>query len=123
MIDRTELLRMIMENNPGQPAAYILEQYAVYLKGLAEISGVGVVTSPMPEVADLLTQSESIASPKSERENLTRGYTKRNLKVKPDDAILDDKILCCVCGKECQTLTERHLATHNGLTREGYIKL
>ena len=47
----------------------------------------------------------------------------RYLKVKPANAIQDDKIYCCICGKESLTLTERHLASHNGLTREGYIKL
>ncbi|MDE7065621.1 MAG: MucR family transcriptional regulator, partial [Desulfovibrionaceae bacterium] len=40
-----------------------------------------------------------------------------------EEAIQDDKILCCICGKERQALTEKHLMSHNGLTREGYLKL
>lgn len=126
MIDNMELLRMIMENNPGQPASFILEQYSIYKAGLTEINS---RFSSGPTTADALENlvhgdaGEPAPVAKPEKESLTRGYTKRSLKVKPDDAILDDKIFCCICGKECQTLTERHLATHNGLTREGYIKL
>lgn len=125
MIDNMELLRMIMENNPGQPATFILEQYAVYKAGLTEINGRFSAGSPTSDVADVLAQAElqEAPAPKAEKESLTRGYTKRSLKVKPADAIQDDKIYCCVCGKECQTLTERHLASHNGLSREGYLKL
>ena len=126
MIDNMELLRMIMENNPGQPATFILEQYAVYKAGLMEINGRFVAGAPMAELVEAAAQAEqqeTMQAPKAEKESLTRGYTKRSLKVKPADAIHDDKIICCICGKECQTLTERHLASHNGLTREGYLKL
>lgn len=126
MIDNMELLRMIMENNPGQPASFILEQYAVYKAGLTEINGRFSAGAAITEVTEALAQAElqeSGQSAKAEKESLTRGYTKRSLKVKPGDAIQDDKIMCCVCGKECQTLTERHLASHNGLTRAGYLKL
>lgn len=126
MIDNMELLRMIMENNPGQPASFVLDQYAVYKAGLTEINGRFSAGTQTSEVVDVLAQSgvqESVQTPKKEKESLTRGYTKRSLKVKPADAILDDKIFCCVCGKECQTLTERHLASHDGLSREGYLKL
>lgn len=126
MIDNMELLRMIMENNHGQPAPFILEQYAIYKAGLTEINSrfSGGVTSPETvENMSAIDATEKVPAPKVEKESLTCGYTKRNLKVKPADAIQDDKITCCICGKECQTLTERHLVTHNGLTRAGYLKL
>lgn len=125
MVDNMELLRMIMENNPGQPAAYILEQYAIYKAGLTEINTRFASGMLVTEVIEGIAQPEVVeaAPAPKEKESLTKGYTKRSLKVKPDDAIQDDKIFCCICGKECQTLTERHLSTHNGLTREGYLKL
>ncbi len=118
MIDKTELLRMIMENNPGQSPKFVLEQFNVYLKGLDDVHA-GTFVSAAPEAVDVV-EPALVKEPKS---SLTCGYTKRNLKVKPETAIRDDVIICCLCEKEGKTLTEKHLATHNGLTREGYIKL
>ncbi len=128
MIDKTELLRMIMETNPGQPPNVILEQYSLYLKGINDIHGgnchnSGALAS-MTSACPTESQEENIEpATKEAKPSLTCGFTKRKLKVKPADAIKEDKIICCICGKEGQTLTERHLITHNGLTREGYIKL
>ncbi len=125
MIDRTELLRMIMETNPGQSPAYIMEQYAIYLKGLEGIH----IASNLSSFGNALPDTEVNEDVKAQnlkkeiKKSLTCGYTKRNLKVKPEDAITNDKIICCICGKSGQTLTSRHLVTHNGITPEGYKKL
>lgn len=137
MIDHMALLRMIMENNPGQPPSFILEQYAIYKAGLTEINSrvagkvvcadVVVERQTPPETQEYAptstSTSTSIPAPQVERDALLCGYIKRQLKVQPEEAIQDNKIICCICGKECQTLTEKHLSTHNGLTREGYTKL
>lgn len=126
MINNMELLKMIMETHPEQPPAFILEQYAIYKAGLAEINTRLASGEQVGDVVGAINVSEAAeAAPvqKTEKESLTRGYTRRNLKVKPEEAIQDDKIFCCICGKECQTLTEKHLVSHNGLTREGYLKL
>ena len=127
MINNMELLKMIMETHPEQPPAFILEQYAIYKAGLAEINTRLASGEQVGNVVESITVGETTeAAPpaqKTEKESLTKGYTRRNLKVKPEEAIQDDKILCCICGKECQTLTEKHLTSHNGLTREGYLKL
>lgn len=117
---------MIMENNPGQPASFVLEQYAIYKAGLTEINSRFAGVAVLADVMEGFAQVEAIASaaePKAEKPSLTCGYTRRNFKVKPDEAIQDDAIYCCICGKKCQTLTERHIASHNGLSREGYLKL
>ncbi len=124
MIDRTELLRMIMETNPGQSPAFILEQYTSYLKGLTDIHGETFAPQGALCTEGKECKQEEKVEEKSAKPSITCGYTKRNLKVKPEDAIKEDKIICCICGKEGQTLTERHLMTkHNGITREGYLKL
>jgi predicted transcriptional regulator len=57
------------------------------------------------------------------KESLTRGYTRRSLKVKPQNAITKDAIICCICGKSMNSINARHLASHNGLTKAGYLKL
>ncbi len=120
MVDKTELLRMIMETNPGQSPAFVLEQYAAYLKGLDGIHG--------PASAGTIVENDESTSntdegKKETKTSLTCGYTKRMLKVKPEDAITNDKIICCICAKEGKIITSRHLATHNGITPEGYKKL
>ncbi len=121
MIDKTELLRMIMQNNQGQSPKFVLEQYNIYLKGLEDVhAGTFINATPMSTEQTETTETQPVKETKA---SLTCGFTKRNLKIKPEDAIRDDNILCCICGKECKTLTEKHLATHNGITREGYIKL
>ncbi len=122
MIDKTELLRMIMENNPGQSPAFILDQYTVYVKGLNNISGENFLAQTLDNENQELTLENNVDE-KQVKPSLTCGYTKRKLKVKPEDAIQRDVIICCICGREGKTLTERHLSTHNGLTREGYLKL
>ncbi len=126
MIDKTELLRMIMENNPGLSPNAILEQYDIYLKGLDNVHAGSFISSTAVTVenVEMLEQSsKNTASAKGAKTSLTCGYTKRHLTIKPEDAIGDDTIACCICGKTYKTLTERHLAIHNGLTREGYLKL
>ncbi len=122
MIDRTELLRMIMETNSGQSPEYILHQYAQYLKGIEDIHGcVGTALVASPNLIE--GQEEIAETAKEKKASLTCGYTKRKLKVKPENAITEDSITCCICGESGQTLTERHFNKHNGLTREGYLKL
>ncbi len=121
MIDKTELLRMIMETNPGQSPAFVLEQYATYLKGLDNLHGACAPSlSSIQEMGDISQNNEV---KKETKASLTCGYTKRMLKVKPENAITNDEILCCICGESRKALTSRHLATHNGITPEGYKKL
>ncbi len=123
MIDKTELLRMIMETNPGQTPTFVLEQYASYLKGLTNIHGDNFTSLNVANDENQECEKEVNSEEKQAKPSLTCGYTKRKLVVKPDEAIQRDVIYCCICGKEGKTLTERHLAKHNGLTREGYLKL
>ncbi len=122
MIDKTELLRMIMEANPKQSPAFILEQFSAYLKGLTNITGecLSSVGSSTEKVDGVTDENADNKQPKT---SITCGFVRRKLKVKPEGAIQRDKIICCICGQEGQIITERHLAKHNGLTREGYIKL
>lgn len=49
-------------------------------------------------------------------------YTKRDLVVKPQAAITDEHIRCCICGQERHILTSRHLAQH-GITVDEYKTL
>lgn len=49
-------------------------------------------------------------------------FSRRDLVCKPEEAITDESIRCCLCGKEGSSLTSRHLAQH-GISVEEYKKL
>ena len=49
-------------------------------------------------------------------------FSRRDLVCKPEEAISDESITCCLCGKEGSSLTSRHLAQH-GISVEEYKKL
>jgi predicted transcriptional regulator len=70
-----------------------------------------------------VSQEKGAEAPKPEKESLAIGYSRRSLKVKPQDAIQKDSVFCCICGKSMHSINARHLSAHNGLTREGYLKL
>ncbi len=124
MIDQTQLLRMIMENNKGKSPAFILEQFSEYLKGLNLIHGDSLDSQNSTCAENKECKKEEKTQEQTTKNSLTCGYTKRNLKVKPETAIQKDQITCCLCGKAGKVLTERHLKSkHNGLTRQGYLKL
>lgn len=73
--------------------------------------------APEPEIVETVEviEPEPVEPPK-------KRYTKRMLKVKPQDAITEDYIKCCICGEERQSLTAKHLANHE-ITVEDYKKL
>ena len=123
MSENMELLRMIMENNAGQSPSFILKQYAIYKAGLTEINKkCGTQLTP-ENMEALAATTDAVTAGKDAKSSPTVGYTKRSLKVNPAEAIQQDKVICCICGAERKTITSSHLATHNGLTREGYLKL
>ncbi len=124
MLNDIELLKLIMDRNLRQSPQYILEEFAQYKAGIAEINAKlakGDVFVAASQEANESVELPVAAEPK--KLTITRGYTKRSLKVKPEDAVTDTSIACCICGQTFKTLTTRHLATHNELTKEGYLKL
>lgn len=49
-------------------------------------------------------------------------YTKKDLKIKPQNAITEDIIYCCICKEPRQILTAKHMDAH-GITIEEYKRL
>ena len=64
-------------------------------------------------------KEETISEPKRSQR---KKYTRRNLVVKPEEAISEQEIACCICGKTFQNLTTKHIQSHD-LTVEEYKKL
>ena len=123
-MEQLELMTAIIESNPGisvEDAWKVYRELVTRAHTLNSQLRTGEAGS-LPETASNGGQPAPEES-KPVKESLTRGYTQRSLKVKPQDAIQKDTITCCICGKIMTSINTRHLASHNGLTKEGYLKL
>lgn len=116
-LEDKDIFKGVCERFPDKPMEFIMAQYALAKK-----------LNRMIE-KDLDSEEEERTEP-CECETVeiveevapAKRYTKRSLRVKPQDAITDDSIFCCICGIERQTLSAKHIAAH-GLTVEEYKKL
>jgi len=121
-MEELELMTAIIQSNPGinvDDAWKMYRELVTRVHALNSQLKVGELGSA-PEAG---SEGQSGEGTKIEKESLTKGYTRRTLKVKPQDAITKDTITCCICGKNMSSINARHLASHNGLTKEGYLKL
>ena len=125
-LEDKDLLKIICEKYPDQPLEYVMEKFgqakAMYLE-LERSKDAIVKTIVHAEPVQLkaieeasATDEEVVEAPKKKR------LTKRSLVCKPEEAIDNDTITCCICGRKMQTLTARHLETH-GVTVEEYKKV
>jgi len=121
-MEELELMTAIIESNPG---INIEDAWKMYRGLVTRVHGLNsqLKVGELGSLAEPASNGQSSEDVKPVKESLTKGYTKRNLKVKPQDAIQKDTIACCICGKTMSSINARHLASHNGLTKEGYLKL
>ena len=106
MISDAELLKLVMDRYPEQPAQFLIEKFTVMKAGLIQANNkLGGMDSE--------ALSESLCCAED---------TRRNLVVKPEEAISEQEIACCICGKTFQNLTTKHIQSHD-LTVEEYKKL
>ena len=123
-MEELELMTAIIESNPGINVEDAWKMYRELITRVYALNSqlkIGELEPLPPEAAGDGQQATEVAKPV--KESLTKGDTRRSLKVKPQDAIKKDSILCCICGKSMNSINARHLASHNGLTKEGYLKL
>ena len=121
-MEELELMTAIIESNPGiniEDAWKMYRELVTRVHSLNSQLKVGEAGSLSEPAGD----GQGSEDAKPAKETLTKGYTRRSLKVKPQDAIQKDTIACCICGKTMSSINARHLAAHNGLTKEGYLKL
>jgi predicted transcriptional regulator len=121
-MEEMELMTAIIASNPGisvEDAWKMYRELVTRVHALNSQLKIGEAES----LADAASDGQSPEGAKPAKESLTKGYTRRSLKVKPQDASKKDSITCCICGKSLNSINARHLASHNGLTKEGYIKL
>ena len=106
MITDAELLKLVMDRFPEANTDGIVEQFSLLKVGLLGQQGV---------------EEQSISATDEDPAPKKR-YTRRSLVVKPEEAIGDDTVQCCICGKAFQNLNAKHIRLH-GLTVEEYKKL
>jgi predicted transcriptional regulator len=121
-MEEKRLMTAIVASNPG---INVEDAWKVYRE---LVTRVHTLNSQLKfgEPGSLIENADSgqgSEAPKAAKGHLTKGYTRRSLKVKPQDAIKKDAITCCICGKSMTSINARHLASHNGLTKDGYLKL
>jgi predicted transcriptional regulator len=121
-MEQLELMTAIIESNPGINVEDAWKMYRELVTRVHALNSQLKLGEPesLPETAG---DGQGPEGAKAAKGPLTRGYTRRSLKVKPQDAIKKDSITCCICGKSMNSINARHLASHNGLTKEGYLKL
>ena len=120
-LEDKDIFMAICNRYADHPIEFIMEQYEkakrmnlLIEKKIGEISSAPLVEESAPV--------ESAPAPAPQEELPRKKYTRRDLKVKPQNAITDEAVTCCLCGAKRQSLTATHLATHD-ITKEEYLKL
>jgi predicted transcriptional regulator len=121
-MEELELMTAIIESNPGINVEDAWKMYRELITRVYALNSQLKIGEP-EALLETAGNGQSPEGVKTPRESLTKGYTRRHLKVKPQEAIKKDSITCCICGKSMNSINARHLASHNGLTKEGYVKL
>lgn len=119
MINDKDLLQMVMQKHPDEDADFIVNQFAIYKNKLCALN----LYAPSVEEPPVNESAQPAVTAPTTEEKAKKRFTKRDLKIKPSEAITEDFIRCCLCGKECQNLTSAHLMKTHGLTPEEYKKL
>lgn len=113
-LEDRDIFLAVCERFSDKPMDYIMTQYALARKMNR------LIEKDMEAEEEDICECETVEV--AEEAAPAKRYTKRSLRVKPQDAITDDSIFCCICGLERQTLSAKHIATH-GLTVDEYKKL
>ena len=123
MISDAELLKLVMDRYPEQPTNFLLEQFTQLKAGIIQANNKLANLEELPAIPEPLCEAEEQPKEESLGESTPRKkYTKRNLVVKPEEALTEDSVQCCICGKAFQNLTAKHIQSHD-LTVEEYKKL
>ncbi|MBQ3060183.1 MAG: MucR family transcriptional regulator [Desulfovibrio sp.] len=115
-----DIFNAVFARFSDQPIEFIMEQYEKARKLNIEIEN--RQQTPAGEQAPAEKNAETPAEAPAVEAAPKKKYTKRMLKVKPEEAIQEDYIACCICGEQKKVLTSAHFAKHD-ITVEGYKKL
>lgn len=124
-LDDKDILNAVFARFNDKPIEYIMAQYEIAKRMSMDIErrltekqvNECVTVSPEMTVEDTASEVDKpLEAPKRKKAG------RKDLICKPEEAITDDYIKCCLCGKESSSLTSRHLAQHD-ISVEEYKKL
>lgn len=115
-LEDKDLLALVMSKHGDQPLEYIMERYAAVKRINAELER-GLDAGKSADAAVIDVPALDAAAPAAPKRRLTR----RSFVARPEEAITEDSITCCVCGWKGVILTAAHLEKH-GTTPEDYRK-
>lgn len=110
-LEDKDIFMAICERFPDQPIEIIMEQYEKAKKINMDIE------RRIAESENAAYDNEDIANAAPKRK-----FSRRDLVLKPNEAITEDYIACCICGQQRQSITKTHLGAH-GISVEDYRKL
>ena len=117
MITDAELLKLVMDRFPEADADGIVEQFSLLKVGLLQANAKLAVGDAGQQGVEEQSLSATYEAPAPKKR-----YTRRSLVAKPEEAIGDDTVQCCICGNVFQNLNAKHIQNHD-LTVEEYKKL
>ena len=103
---------------------FLIEQFTVMKAGLIQANNklAGMDSEALSESLCCAEDAQKEETRFRAERHPKEKYTRRNLVVKPEEAISEQEIACCICGKTFQNLTTKHIQSHD-LTVEEYKKL
>lgn len=119
-LDDKDILNAVFARFNDQPVEFIMAQYEIAKRMSMDIER-RLAEMPTDVSAKRSLQGEELPEPEAEAPRRKKPGRK-DLVCKPEDAITDEYITCCLCGKESSSLTSRHLAQHD-ISVEEYKRL
>lgn len=124
-LEDKDILNAVFARFNDQPIEFIMSQYEIAKRMSMDIErrltdrqcGDSVAASPEGG-----TEAPALEAEKTPEAPRRKKPGRKDLVCKPEEAITDASIKCCLCGKESSSLTSRHLAQHD-ISVEEYKKL
>ena len=124
-LEDKDILNAVFGRFNDQPIEFIMSQYEIAKRMSMDIERrltdrqAGDSDAASPEGGAEASAPEAEKMPEAPKR---KKAGRKDLVCKPEEAITDDFIKCCLCGKESSSLTSRHLAQHD-ISVEEYKKL
>lgn len=126
-LEDKDIFNAIFNKYSDQPIEFIMEQYekakilnmAIERRINAQAEQPVKVEEAAPAALPPVGEPLPVEEEKKPAPAPKKIFTKADLVFNPAEAITDNTITCCLCGKEACSLTSRHLSSH-GINVEEY---
>ena len=113
------IFQLVVNNHPNSDPNTIVTEYYNLLTAKRIIeSGARDMSSPTIDAKAI-----PIEPADKDATHEVKLFTENDLKCEPKDSILDDKIICCLCGNKSFTSLYKHLQNYHKCTPQNYRKI